>query len=145
MESFKKVLPYLLVAIVFAVGGYFIGAGALSNQGAALYKSGAVLNPCDNSPTNPCPGNALIVNQNCQSGTQFINGKCVPSMTVTTKTGTITYIAKSSVDTGPAGMTQADWENMCHKMWGGTGQLNENNWCVKGAIRQAPGGASTAK
>jgi hypothetical protein len=43
MESVKKVLPYLLIAIVFAVGGYFIGNSKLDDQGAALYRSASVI------------------------------------------------------------------------------------------------------
>lgn len=39
MESAKKILPYILIAIVFAVGGYFIGKGSMSNQQAALYQA----------------------------------------------------------------------------------------------------------
>lgn len=38
MNFIKKFLPLLLVAIVFAVGGYFVGSGMNNNQGAALYK-----------------------------------------------------------------------------------------------------------
>lgn len=37
MEFIKKIVPFLLVAVVFAIGGYFIGVGSLDNQGASLY------------------------------------------------------------------------------------------------------------
>jgi hypothetical protein len=33
----KKVLGFIVVAIIFAVGGYFIGKGGMNNQGANLY------------------------------------------------------------------------------------------------------------
>ena len=39
MESFKKFLPLLIIAIVFAVGGYFVGHSSLNNQGASFYKA----------------------------------------------------------------------------------------------------------
>jgi hypothetical protein len=39
MEFIKKFLPLLIVAIVFAVGGYFVGQGRLNGQGASLYKA----------------------------------------------------------------------------------------------------------
>lgn len=38
MESLKKILPILLVAIIFAVGGYFIGFGNFLNQSAMVFK-----------------------------------------------------------------------------------------------------------
>jgi hypothetical protein len=38
MEFIKKFLPLLIVAIVFAVGGYFIGKGNINDQGASIYK-----------------------------------------------------------------------------------------------------------
>jgi hypothetical protein len=39
MDSFKKILPYLFIAIIFAVGGFLIGKNsAPSEQGASLYK-----------------------------------------------------------------------------------------------------------
>lgn len=38
MESVKKILPYLLIAVVFAIVGYFIGHSSLENQAASLYK-----------------------------------------------------------------------------------------------------------
>ena len=39
MESAKKILPYILIAIVFAVGGYFVGKGVADNQAASFYNS----------------------------------------------------------------------------------------------------------
>lgn len=38
MEQAKKILPYILIAIVFAVGGYLIGFGNFLNQSAAVFK-----------------------------------------------------------------------------------------------------------
>ena len=61
MESAKKILPYLLIAIVFAVGGYFIGKGAMSNQQAALYNAAMTraqvggVKTESTGPTNPDP------------------------------------------------------------------------------------------
>lgn len=37
MTFLKKILPLLIVAIVFAIGGYFVGSGMNTEQGAALY------------------------------------------------------------------------------------------------------------
>ena len=37
MQSFKKILPFIIIAIIFAVGGFFIGRGSLNSQGASLY------------------------------------------------------------------------------------------------------------
>ncbi len=39
MESAKKIIPFILVAVIFAVGGYFVGSSKLDNQGASLYTS----------------------------------------------------------------------------------------------------------
>ena len=38
MESVKKILPYILIAIVFAIGGYVIGLGNFFDQSAAVFK-----------------------------------------------------------------------------------------------------------
>ncbi len=56
MESAKKILPYILIAIVFAVGGYFIGKGSMSNQQAALYKSATVAQNLANVTRDPIGG-----------------------------------------------------------------------------------------
>ena len=57
MESAKKILPYVLIAIVFAVGGYFIGKGSMSNQEAAFFKSATVAQKaswnCIRNPQGP--------------------------------------------------------------------------------------------
>ncbi len=45
MESAKKILPFLLVAIVFAVGGYFVGSSKLDNQGASVFSNTVVSSP----------------------------------------------------------------------------------------------------
>jgi len=63
MESFKKFLPYFLVAVVFAVGGYFVGVGGMSSQEAAFYKSAPVANEaswnCIRNPQGPGCDNAM--------------------------------------------------------------------------------------
>jgi hypothetical protein len=103
MESLKKILPLVLVAVIFAVGGYFIGRGNLSDQGAALYKGTSTLNPCDNSPVNPCPPETVKVNNTCPEGTMFIRGKCVP----------LTFI-KASVETSVGmKMSAEEWAAWC--------------------------------
>lgn len=59
MESVKKLLPYLLVAIVFAVGGYFVGHGKLNDQGASLYATqtrSAIAKPTGLGTTGPTGG-----------------------------------------------------------------------------------------
>ena len=57
MEQSKKILPILLVAIIFAVGGYFIGKGTISGQEAAFYKSATVAQKaswnCIRNPQGP--------------------------------------------------------------------------------------------
>ncbi len=42
MEFVKKALPVLIIAIAFAVGGYFIGHSDLNNQAAAIYEAKTV-------------------------------------------------------------------------------------------------------
>jgi hypothetical protein len=44
MESFKKILPYILIAIIFAGGGYFIGKGSIANQEASIFEAKALSN-----------------------------------------------------------------------------------------------------
>ncbi len=39
MEFVKKALPLLIIAIVLAVGGYFIGKSSLVDQGASIYNA----------------------------------------------------------------------------------------------------------
>jgi hypothetical protein len=38
MEFVKKLLPLLIIAAIFAVGGYFIGKAGMQNQEASIYK-----------------------------------------------------------------------------------------------------------
>jgi lipoate-protein ligase A len=40
MQSVKKILPYLLIAVVFLVGGYLIGQNSTKNQEASIYATG---------------------------------------------------------------------------------------------------------
>lgn len=66
MESFKKIIPFVIIAIVFALGGYAIGSRSLSNNGASvlnLSNRSALIKtipgvgttgPTD--PSSPCPG-----------------------------------------------------------------------------------------
>ena len=56
MESFKKFLPFFLVAVVFAAGGYFVGVGGMSNQEAAFYKSAPVAQTLGNVTRDPIGG-----------------------------------------------------------------------------------------
>ena len=35
----KNIIAAIVIAIIFAVGGYFIGKGALSNQNASIFKT----------------------------------------------------------------------------------------------------------
>ncbi len=42
MESVKKILPFILVAIVFAIAGYFVGVGGLVTGDASIYKQNAL-------------------------------------------------------------------------------------------------------
>ncbi len=63
MESIKKILPYLLIAIIFAVGGYFIGKGSANNQGASFYTattttSSSIAKPKDLGTTGPTGGDS---------------------------------------------------------------------------------------
>lgn len=132
MNFIKKFLPLLIVAVVFAIGGYFIGHGSVENQGAALYKGTSQLNPCDNSPVNPCP--ETKINHTCPEGFAFVSGRCT----------FIESYTKSAAEklANKMAMTQAQWEDFCKKLFGGTGTLNSQNMCVRGAI--APGATSTS-
>ncbi len=84
MESLKKILPYILIAIIFAIGGYFIGKGSLNNQCAALYNAvdGRVYLPkiktLDNPKSIVKDGVTVVSNvteQQCKGlgGTPFYN------------------------------------------------------------------------
>jgi hypothetical protein len=115
MEFFKKLLPLIIIAIVFAVGGYFIGRGALSSQEASFYKAttkaqqvGGV-KASTTGPTDPsCPDgtctNPVRVNNTCAEGYQFIAGKCVA----------MEFFTKASVETSAkVKMTSEEWAAWC--------------------------------
>jgi hypothetical protein len=61
MESVKKILPYIIVAIIFAVGGFFIGQGKLDDQGASLYAvktKASIAKPAGLGTTGPTGGDS---------------------------------------------------------------------------------------
>lgn len=38
MEKFKSILPFVIIALIFGIGGYFIGTKVnINNQGASLF------------------------------------------------------------------------------------------------------------
>lgn len=100
MSNTKKILPFIIIAAIFLVGGYFIGkSGAFGGQDAAIYKAGltaakvgsGTTDPCVKSPTNPCP----------------------------TDGGTL---ASSGADTNPASVHMAQGTAGCWYIWeGGSG------------------------
>lgn len=95
MEFIKKLLPLLVIAVVFAIVGYFIAKGFTNNQQAAFYnatanmntiKAGSTIDPCTMNPTIPCTPTGAEINITCPQGTTNIKGKCVPNSGNTTWT-----------------------------------------------------------
>lgn len=89
----KTIIVAIIVAIIFGVGGYFIGKGAGVNQGASLYnamatKAPAMASPSIGStgPTNPntpCPAAGPVAGSPCtQSLMAGPNITTVPDITL---------------------------------------------------------------
>ncbi len=77
MESVKKIIPFILIAVVFAVGGYFIGKGSLSNQSASLYRTTfqqRAGNPTKDPSGEPCIGGKGVTGDPCATMVAPVSG-----------------------------------------------------------------------
>lgn len=109
MKLIKKLLPFVVLAIVFGIAGYLVGVELFSNQEASLFKMNNT-NPqsytnCHNgnSETIQCecsPGGAWVTCPQSQPRRQCYREKCVAAIKAPNNTSNFPVSEKLESQTG---------------------------------------------
>lgn len=105
MNSFKKIIPFIIVGILCGVGGYFIGREAAQNGQASLYLNTTLTQPvsgftwickgfqgcwCEKSKDVMAPSKCQIDEKSCKECTGLVDIKKDLNYIQTTNTNTQT-------------------------------------------------------